>query len=297
LAHVTLPFVRQRYVTTNGIRVFCVEEGDGPLVLLVHGFPEFWWSWRHQLPAIAAAGFRAVAIDLPGYGRSDKPDVVYDEEFLNTCLAGVITGLGHEQAVLAGHDWGGLLVWPFARRFPERTAGIIGVNTPDLPRMPMPMVQMMRQALDPPNYIVQFQDRGPAEFILGANVQVWLEAMFLGPVTRRTECFPPEVIARFVEQFAPIGAVTPPIEYYRNIDRNWELATPFADAKVEAPCLMIMAEHDPVLTPALAEGMEDRVPNLTKVLIHDCGHWTQQEQPEATNTAIVDYLQTLTPYS
>jgi pimeloyl-ACP methyl ester carboxylesterase len=159
------------------------------------------------------------------------------------------------------------------------------------------MVAMMRQALDPPNYIVQFQDRGPAEFILGANVQAWLDSIFLGPATHRTECFPPEVIARYVEQFAPVGAITPPIEYYRNIDRNWELATPFADAKVEVPSLMIMAEHDPVLTPALADGMEDRVPNLTKVLIKDCGHWTQQEQPEATNQAMVDYLRTLEAYA
>ena len=118
---------KTRSVVTNGIRLFCVEDGppSGPLVLFVHGWPEFWWSWRHQLPALAGAGYHAVALDLPGYGRSDKPDVTYDEEWVNTTIAGLVPALGHERAVVVGHDWGGLLVWPFARRFPGRTA-IVG---------------------------------------------------------------------------------------------------------------------------------------------------------------------------
>ncbi|HEX2040646.1 MAG TPA: alpha/beta fold hydrolase, partial [Acidimicrobiales bacterium] len=132
--------MRERYVAANGIRLFCVEAGPtgGPLVLLVHGWPECWYSWRHQLPVLGAAGYHAVAVDLPGYGRSDKPDVAYDEAWVNTCLAEAIVALGHERAVMVGHDWGGLLVWPFARRFPERTAAVVGVNTPDLPRPPRP---------------------------------------------------------------------------------------------------------------------------------------------------------------
>src|SRR4051794_35918550 len=100
--------MKERFVVANRIRVFCVEEGRGPLVLLLHGWPEFWWSWRHQLPALAAAGYRAVAIDLPGYGRSDKPATSYDERWVNQCIAGVIEDLGAERAVIVGHDWGGL---------------------------------------------------------------------------------------------------------------------------------------------------------------------------------------------
>jgi pimeloyl-ACP methyl ester carboxylesterase len=281
--------MKERYVVTNRVRLFCVEAGRGPMVLLLHGWPEFWWSWRHQLPALAAAGYRAVAVDLPGYGRSDKPAVTYDEHWVNQCLAGLIQALGAERAVIVGHDWGGLLAWPFARRYPELTAGVVGVNTPDLPRLPMPPVQFMRQ-LPRPNYIVQFQARGPAEWFL-ADVRGWLESVFLGPATHRKDAFPDDVIDRYVEQFLPLGAVTPPLEYYRNFDRNWELAADLPE-QVLAPALQVMAEHDPVLSPALADGMEARVPNLHKVLIEDCGHWTQQEQPDRLNQALIDWLRT-----
>jgi pimeloyl-ACP methyl ester carboxylesterase len=287
--------MQERLVVTNRIRLFCVEAGRGPLVVLLHGWPEFWWSWRHQLPVLAQAGFRAVAVDLPGYGRSDKPDVTYDERWVNQCIAGLIQALGAERAVVVGHDWGGLLAWPFARRYPELTAGVVGVNTPDLPRLPMPTVQFLRQ-LPRPNYIVQFQDRGPAEWFLSGNVRGWLESVFHGPATHRPEAFPPEVIDRYVEQFLPHGSVTPPLEYYRNMDRNWELAADLPE-QVGAPALMVMAEHDPVLSPALAEGMEARVPNVQKVLIRDCGHWTQQEQPDALNDALVPWLASLPPWT
>lgn len=285
---------RGRYVVTNGIRLFCVEQGRGPLVLMLHGWPEFWWSWRHQLPVLAAAGYHAVAVDLPGYGRSDKPDVTYDEEWVNTCMAGAITALGHERAVMVGHDWGGLLVWPFARRFPERTAAVVGVNTPDLPRMPSSPIALMRM-IDPPIYIVQFQDRGPAEWFLGSDVRAWLGGIFLGAATHKKDAFDAATIDQYVEQFAPLGAVTPPIEYYRNFERNWELSAGLPPT-VDGPALMVMAEHDPVLTPAMADGMEARVPLVRKVLIKDSGHWTQQEQPDAFNAALLEFLEGLDPW-
>jgi pimeloyl-ACP methyl ester carboxylesterase len=284
--------MRGRYLTTNGVRLFCMEAGAGPLVLLVHGWPEFWWSWRHQLQPLADAGYHAVAVDLPGYGRSDKPDVVYDEQWVNTTLAGAVEALGHDRTVFVGHDWGGLLAWPFARRFPERTAAVVGVNTPDFPRWPRGPVQLMRESLPRPNYIVQFQDRGPAEWYLGSDVRAWLENVFRGPATRHTEVFDDETVAKYVEQFDALGAVTPPVEYYRNMDRNWELRADLPET-IDAPALMIMAEHDPVLTPAMAEGMEERVPNLQKALIQDCGHWTQQERPEAFNQALLGFLRGL----
>ena len=124
--------VRSRYVTTNGVRLFCLEAGPpaGPMVLLLHGFPELAYSWRHQVAALGAAGFHVVAPDLPGYGRSDKPDVTYDCEWINASLIGVVDACGHERAVVAGHDWGGILVWTMARQYPSRIAGVIGVNTP-----------------------------------------------------------------------------------------------------------------------------------------------------------------------
>jgi pimeloyl-ACP methyl ester carboxylesterase len=284
------------YAVANGIRLYYVEQGEGPLVLLCHGFPELWYSWRHQLAPLAAAGYRAVAVDLPGYGRSDKPAVTYDVEWVNACLAGLVRALGHERAVLAGHDWGGLLVWPFARRYPERTAGVIGVNTPDLPRTPIPLVQLLRQAFpDDPPYIVQFQDPGAAEWVFswGRGAADFVELMFRGPGTVQVDAFPDDVLAVYADALTPAGAFTPPIEYYRALDRSWELTADIADRTVDVPCLMISAAGDPVLTPAMAEGMEDRVPDLQRVVIDDCGHWTQQEQPAATTAAMLAYLDRL----
>ena len=153
--------MRGRYVTTNGIRLFCLEAGprDGPLVVLLHGFPELGYSWRHQLGPLGAAGFHVVAPDLPGYGRSDKPDVTYDCEWINATIIGLVDALGADRVVIAGHDWGGLLVWIMARQYPERIAGVIGLNTPDLPRPAAPPVAILRRRTrDRPFYLVQFQD-------------------------------------------------------------------------------------------------------------------------------------------
>jgi pimeloyl-ACP methyl ester carboxylesterase len=290
--------VRERYVSVNGHRLYCLEAGGDaptahPLVLLCHGFPELAYSWRNQIDAIAAAGFHVVAPDLPGYGRSDKPDVAYDIEFVNGCLAGLVTALGHERAVLAGHDWGGLLVWQFARMYPELTAGVIGVNTPDLPRPYMPPVELLRQIfVDTPIYIIQFQTPGLAEWVFswGRGADDFIDMIFLNEMTRNRDAFTPEVLEVYKAAFRPAGALTPPIDYYRNMDRNWHLTAGVADRLIEVPCLMICAENDLVLTPAMSEGMEERVPDLERVLIPDCGHWTQQERPEATTAAMLGYL-------
>ena len=286
---------RQRFVATNGIRLFAVEDGPrrGPLVVFLHGWPEFWWSWRHQLPALAERGYRAVAIDLPGYGQSDKPDVAYEEEWVNRCVAGLVPDLGADRCVLVGHDWGGALVWPFARRYPELLAGVVGVNTPDFPHRSMSAIEMMRQlTADRPNYVVQFQDYGPAEYFLGADVEAWMRFVYHGPVTRHHEVFTDEVLARYVEVFSVEGSVTPPVDYYRNMDRNWELRASLPD-RVDVPALMISARHDPVLTPEMADGMEERVPDLRKVVIEDSGHWTQQEQPDEFNRHLLAFLDEL----
>jgi pimeloyl-ACP methyl ester carboxylesterase len=265
---------------------------------MLHGFPELAYSWRHQVDALGAAGFYAVAPDLPGYGRSDKPDVVYDVEWVNACLVGLLDELGHERAVVAGHDWGGLLAWPMARRYPGRIAGVIGVNTPDLPRPPVPPVQLMRQIFaDNPIYIIQFQDRGVAEWVLswGRGADDFVEMIF-GATAANPDAFADDVLDVYKQAFRPAGALTPPIEYYRNLDRNWELTADVADRKIEVPCLMISAADDPVLTPAMTAGMEERVPDLERVVIEHCGHWTQQERPVETADAMLAYLRRLDPW-
>ena len=157
---------RDGFVIANGIRMYYVDQGQGPLVLLCHGFPEFWYSWRHQIGPLAEAG--------------------YHVEWLTACLSDAIEGLGHERAVLAGHDWGGLLVWPFARMHPHRTAGVIGLNTPDLPRTPVPTTKFLQQ-MDSSNtrYILEFQERGKAEAAFDADPHAFLDLIMWGPRARR----------------------------------------------------------------------------------------------------------------
>jgi pimeloyl-ACP methyl ester carboxylesterase len=289
--------MRERFVVAGGMRFFCLESGraSDPLVLLLHGFPELALSWRHQLDPIAAHGYYVVAPDLPGYGRTDKPDVVYDMEFVNGSMAALVGALGHDRAVMGGHDWGGLLVWQFARQFPEHTAGVIGVNTPDIPRGPIPPLEALRAVFtDNPIYIMQFQERGAAEWVFswGRGADDFVEMIFTSPMVRNAKAFPSEVLDELKRGFRPAGALTPPLEYYRNMDRNWELSARWAARTIDVPCLMISGADDPVLPPALTAGMEARVPNLTKVVIEDCGHWTQQERPDETTAAILAYLHT-----
>jgi epoxide hydrolase 4 len=281
----------ERYVVSNGIRIFCWEEGEGPLVLMLHGFPEFSYSWRHQMRPIADAGYRAVAIDLPGFARSDKPDVTYDANWTGDTISGVISALGHESTVVIGHDWGGLLLWPFVRRYPHQVAGAIGLNVPDLPRYDLPPTELFKAiGSSKTQYILDFQDRTIEEGIY-EDLKGFLELFFLGPATVNKSAFTDDVIATYVEQMAPVGAITPALEYYRNMDRNWELAAELDDRKIEVPAMFIGGAGDPVLPPELADGMEERVPDLEKVVIEDCGHWTQQEQPEKTTEAILRFLE------
>ena len=223
----------------------------------------------------------------PGYGRSDKPDVRYDMEWVNACLAGVITGLGHERAVMVGHDWGGLLVWPFARRYPELTAGVIGVEhtRPAAARRSRSSRCCATSSRTTRRTSCSSRSPGVAEWVLslgsGRGRLPRDDAAGAGHgATRRS--FTDEVIAVYADALSPRGAFTPPIEYYRNLDRSWHLTADLADQTIDVPCLMISADDDPVLSPAMAEGMEERVPDLEKVVIPDCGHFTQQERPAET---------------
>ena len=285
--------MNERYVVANGIRIFCVEEGEGPLVLMLHGFPEFWYSWRHQMQPIADAGFRAVAIDLPGYARSDKPDVTYDAHFVGDCISGVIAALGYEKAVVAGHDWGAWVMWPFARRYPDQVRALIGFSVPDLPRYDMPPTELFK-ALGSKrvNYILDFQDRSIEERIY-KDLEGFLGLFYRETATVQKDAFSDDVFRRYVDVFRPQDSLTPPLEYYRNIDRNWELAAEYDSRKINVPTLMVTSDGDPVLPPELADGMEERVPQLEKAVISDCGHWVQQEQPEETTKHMVGFLKRL----
>jgi epoxide hydrolase A/B len=302
-----------RAVDANGIRMAIAEEGDGPAVVLCHGFPEIGYSWRRQLPALARAGFRAIAPDQRGYGGTDRPPAVgdYDIHHLTADLVGLLDALDIERAVFAGHDWGGIVVWHMPLLHPARTAGVIGVNTPYVPRSSAPPVTLMRAIWGDDHYVVHFQKPGEADAALASDVrrvftQLLRAGVPLGDLVNAGAArnlvdliFGDEVPGRpllsedelmvYVRAFERTG-FTGGINWYRNMDRNWETTAHLAGATIEVPCLMVTAEHDPVLRPELAEVMRGFVADLEIVMIPDCGHWTQQERPDELSRIMVGWL-------
>lgn len=316
-------FPEPYYIDTNGIKMAVYEQGpkNGVPVVMCHGFPELAYSWRHQLPAIAGAGFRAIAPDMRGYGNTGGPkgkDAVplYDIAHLTDDLAGLLDALGLDKAIFAGHDWGGVVVWQMALRHPDRVSGVIGVNTPFMPRGPMDPIAAMRMAFGEDMYIVFFQNYGVAEAIFDKDVarsmRFWYRksAMKLAdfdklPAEQKNLSFTksfesdestwlgsqlltPEELAYYTKLFEKSG-FEGGINWYRNFTRNWELSAGQVE-KVTAPALMVSAADDIVLRPELTIGMEQYVPDLEKHVIADCGHWTQAEKPEELNALMVDWL-------
>jgi pimeloyl-ACP methyl ester carboxylesterase len=307
----------RRDIEVNGVRLSVYEAGpvDGPAVVLSHGFPELAFSWRHQLPALGAAGYHVIAPDQRGYGGSDRPESVtdYDIVHLTDDLVGLLDVMGHERAVFVGHDWGGIIVWqmPFLHR--DRVAGIVGLNTPHFPRLPVPPIQMFRQAAGENFYIVWFQKPAEADAKLAENVDVLFDRMmrrsvdpellrahainasdFVEAVVNAPELgeplMPPDELNVFIGTFKQTG-FTGGINWYRNFDRNWELSADQTSARIEGiPCLMVTATWDPVLAPALAQGMPDLIDDLEVHEIDRCGHWTQQEHPDELNRVLIDWL-------
>ena len=307
-------------IKTNGIDMAVYEAGpkDGLPVVMCHGFPELAYSWRHQMPALAAAGFRAIAPDQRGYGLTSRPENVreYDMVHLTGDLAGLLDALGLKKAVFCGHDWGGLIVWQMPLYHPDRVAGVIGVNTPFLARPPIDPIMAMRAMFGENMYIVYFQKPGEADvalakdvgksfrFFMRKNGISALDYAKLPKEARNLELvnaiqsdeslwpgealLTPDELKVFVDTFTRTG-FTGGINWYRNMTRNWEVSGTM-EQKVHVPGLMIMAEDDVVLSPAMADGMERFVPDLERVLIRHCGHWTQQEHPEETSAAMIDWL-------
>ncbi len=282
---------QHRFVETNGIRMHFVEQGTGFPVVLLHGFPELWYSWRHQLPALAAAGFRAIAPDMRGYGETDKPGGIeaYDMAHLTADVIGLLDALGLEKAVVVGHDWGGVIVWPLAWMYPGRVERVISLNVPFHGHTPERPTETFRRLADGRfNYILYFQGPGRAEADIEPDIPGWLERTLRGLAVQQ-DWITPGVVSVFAAAFQK-GGLTGPINYYRNVDRNWELTAHLAGTKIGVPALMVAAEGDPILLPQSVRGMEAVVPDLEHYLVRDCGHWTQQEQPDEVSRVIIDYL-------
>ena len=302
-----------------GIALSVHEQGEGPAVVLSHGFPELGFSWRHQLPALAAAGFRAIAPDQRGYGASDAPEPIasYDIHHLCGDLVGLLDALRIERAVFVGHDWGGFVVWAMPYLHPDRVAGVVGVNTPLMPRSPIPPLQLMRAMVggaDDKLYILWFQKPGVAEAVLDAQPRLVFERLLRGgvpfekiakqmgpdfdmnPFRRLADLAPlgEEIVSaaereHYVQVFSRTG-FRGGINWYRNFDRNWESAPQIGQGSISTPCLMVTAEWDPALRPEMAGGMPALCSDLETVMIPRCGHWTQQERPDELNGILTDWL-------
>lgn len=306
------------FVQTNGIRMAVYEQGSGFPIVFCHGFPELAYSWRYQIPALAAAGFRAIAPDQRGYGLTDAPEghENYTIRHLTDDLAGMLDALKIDKAVFCGHDWGGMVVWQMALLHPDRVAGVIGVNTPFIPRGPIDPIAAMRATMGEDMYIVHFQKPGVADAELGADTAKTFRMMMrkgqgkladfdARPASEKNFAIVKALQADennwtgqlvmseaelqfFIDTFEKTG-FTGGINWYRNFTKNWEDGANVVQ-KVTVPSLMIMAEDDAVLRPSMADGMEAYVPNLEKYLVNNCGHWTQQEHPEETNRVIADWM-------
>lgn len=294
------------------------NESHLPPVVLCHGFPELAFSWRHQLRDLPGRGVRAIAPDMRGYGLSSAPQAIedYDLDHLTGDLEALLDAKGVDKAVFCGHDWGGLIVWAMATRRPDRVAGVIGVNTPYTKRPSIDPIALYKQRFGEDHYIAYFQQPGIAEAMFEADIDKTFRFYM-----RKSDVTPQEFDARpegkrnfafqhALEQF-DVSRITNPllsdaelavfvetfkrtgfrggINWYRNFTRNWLDSEHIADL-VTQPSLMIMAQNDVVLPPSATEGMEKYVPDLERVLIKACGHWTQQEQPTQTTDAIADWM-------
>ena len=292
--------VERRLLRIDGIELHIAERGSGPLVVLCHGFPELWYSWRHQLRALAGAGYRAVAPDLRGYGQSSiPPDVeAYDLPSVSEDMLGLLDELGEERAVFVGHDWGAAVVWQLALAHPERVAAVVGMSVPFMPRAPAPPVGLLREALGEDFYIVWFQEPGVADAVLARDVRRTLSTRKVWtPEWAREDEQPPlppwlteEDLRVYVEAFERTG-FTGGLNYYRNIDRTWQRTAHLAKRRIEAPALFLTGSLDPLQRFMPAEIMNGYLTDLReKVVVDGAGHWVQQERPGEVNDALLRFL-------
>ncbi|MFI0418681.1 alpha/beta fold hydrolase [Spongiactinospora sp. 9N601] len=313
--------MRHRTLKANGIDVHFAEAGDGPPVILLHGFPELWYSWRHQLPALAAAGFHAVAPDLRGYGRTSIPADVeaYGMRAMVADVVGLLDALNEPVAVLVGHDWGAQIAWACAQLLPERFPAVAALSVPYHRRTPTPLTQDLRRwAGDRFNWLLYFQTPGLAEAELEADIELSVRLLSYAlsgeapdglavrlltelPADSRLLDSIPEPdglpswltetdLAYYVEEFRRTG-FTGALNRYRNVDRDWEELPALGVTPVRQPVLFVTGEKDTATRFMDAEAMREYVPNLRDpIVLRGCGHWIQQERPIEVNAHLVDFL-------
>jgi pimeloyl-ACP methyl ester carboxylesterase len=276
---------QHEYIISNGVKLHYVTQGEGPLMLMLHGFPEFWYSWRHQIPEFAK-DYKVVALDLRGYNESDKPpqqSAYVMSEFIKD-VEGVIKGLGYERCVLVGHDWGGAIAWCFAYAYPEMLERLIVLNIPH----PAKFAEGLRtpQQLLRSSYAFFFQLPGLPELLLQAGDYQAIGNAFTGMAINKS-AFTPADIEAYKNAASRRGALTAMLNYYRNAfttfgQGDWSI--------LQVPTLMIWGEKDTALGKELTYGTEKYVRDFQIRYIPNCSHWVQQEQPELVNQYMRELL-------
>jgi pimeloyl-ACP methyl ester carboxylesterase len=315
--------ISQRRVATNGIQLNIAEQGDGPLVLMLHGFPESWYSWRHQFAPLAAAGYHAVAPDMRGYGNSDRPPEIsaYNQVEVVNDIIGLIPALGYETAIVIGHDWGAPTAWSCALWHPDKVSAVGALSVPFSPRPEhAPMATMRQMFKDAFFYQLYFQEPGVAEAEFERDIRLALRKfLYLGSGDADLSGLRPKPADADLLSDLPDPAELPdwlteadldfyvteftrsgfrgPLNYYRNHDLTWE-QTKDAPRQIAQPAMFVAGERDGVILMA-AEALKklpENVPDLRiNELIPGIGHWTQQEAPDAVNAAILRFLKMLGP--
>jgi pimeloyl-ACP methyl ester carboxylesterase len=282
--------LRDGYADLSEVRLHYVEAGEGPLVVLLHGFPEFWYSWRFQIPALAAAGFRVVAPDMRGYNLSSKPAGVssYDSDRLAADVRDLVLERGAESAHLVGHDWGAGVAWATAMTHPEAVERLAVLNLPH-PRQLLHGLQRPRQMLMS-WYMFFFQLPWLPERLARARRWGYFRGAWLG-TAGRADAFTATDIRRYIEAWSQPGASTATINYYRALIRQSPRRAEARIAVVTAPTLVIFGERDRYLSKELAEPDRADVPNLERVVrLPEASHWVHHDEPEHVNELLIEFF-------
>jgi pimeloyl-ACP methyl ester carboxylesterase len=286
-----------RSVETNGVRLRVIEAGQrgAPVIVLAHGFPELAYSWRHQIPVLAQAGYHVLAPDQRGYGGSGRPEAVedYDIHALTGDLIGLLDVVGAEQAIFVGHDWGAMVVWQAALLHPGRVRAVAGLSVPPIPRARSRPTERWRQKFGDDFYMLRFQEPGLADAEMAADVRSTMSGMFAGLLGGPSPL--PDWISQaefeyYVSEFSRTG-FTGALNWYRNYDRNWQSTAQLADARIEVPALFVGGTADPIaptMNPARAG--EVVAGPYTVEMIGGAGHWVQQERPDEVNKILLRFL-------
>jgi epoxide hydrolase A/B len=287
----------ERFVAINGVRLRVTEAGErgAPVIVLAHGFPELAYSWRHQIPVLAGAGYHVLAPDQRGYGGSSRPAAVedYDIHALTADLVGLLDDIGVENATYIGHDWGAMVVWHTALLHPNRVRAVAGLSVPPIPRARSRPTERWREKFGEDFYMLRFQEPGVAEAEMEADVASTMRGMFAGLVAGDAplpDWITADEFQHYVTEFGRTG-FTGALNWYRNYDRNWATTGELVGAKITVPALFVGGTADPIgptMNPARAR--EVAAGPYTEEWVEGAGHWVQQERPDDVNDLLLRFL-------